>query len=365
MLELIGPKTREQIQHYRSRFSNNSPFRFVVIDDFLAPDFCRQLARQFPAFDPERARNEFGEIGGKCVFQNLSELGPPYRRFDELVRSREFLELIGNITGIPDLLYDPEYVGGGTHDNRSGQELDPHVDFNYHPRTKWHRRLNLILFLNPEWEESWGGSLELHLNPWLPPEENEVQFVAPVNNRAVIFETSEISWHGFRKIQTPPDRPGISRRSLAVYFYTLERPAEEIFPEHATVYVQRPLPDHIGAGHRLTEEDLRQVRGLLLRRDQQLKFLYQRELRFSSAMGEQNQQIAEQNRQIEERNQHIGKQDRQIEEQNRRIEERNQHIAEQDRQIVALTGQLEAVARSPSLRLGRALTWPLRKILGR
>ena len=236
---------------------------------------------EFPAFDREHARNEMGEAGGKAVFQNLRELGPAYARLDALLRSREFLAFVGRITGIPDLIYDPKYVGGGTHENLDGQELDPHVDFNYHPNTQLHRRLNLIIFLNPEWQAVWGGALEFHVNPWLPPEEDSVQTIAPIANRCVIFETTENSWHGFKRIQLPDDKRQLSRRSIAVYYYTKSRPANELAPNHSTVYVPRPLPAQIRAGHTLSEQDVAELRQVLARRDGQIRFLYDREKEIS------------------------------------------------------------------------------------
>jgi Rps23 Pro-64 3,4-dihydroxylase Tpa1-like proline 4-hydroxylase len=274
----------DQVAALRASFEAAEPFRHVVVDDFLDRGYCQELIRQFPGFDRKHARNEFGEVGRKAVFQELPKLGPAYQRFDRMLRSRGFLSLIGEITGIPKLLYDADYVGGGTHENLEGQELDPHVDFNYHPRTKHHRRLNLILFLNPEWEPEWGGNLELHRNPWLPPEQNPIKTIVPAANRCVLFETSEHSWHGFGRIRLPPEKSHVSRRSIAVYFYTRQRPAAETAPEHATVYVQRPLPAHIVPGRALTEADLQEIRDLLARRDQQLRFLYNRELKFSALL---------------------------------------------------------------------------------
>lgn len=284
MLDLISPKVLGQAAALRASFEAAEPFRFLVVDDFLDPGYCQELIRQFPAFDREHALNEFGEVGRKAVFQELPKIGPAYQRFDQMLRSREFLRFVGEITGIPKLLYDPDYVGGGTHENLEGQELDPHVDFNYHPRTRRHRRLNLILFLNPEWEPAWGGSLELHRNPWLPSAENPIQAVVPAANRCVLFETSEHSWHGFSRIQLPPEKRSLSRRSIAVYFYTRQRPATETAPDHATVYVQRPLPPHVAPGHTLTEGDVQEIRELFARRDQQLRFLYKRELKFSALL---------------------------------------------------------------------------------
>jgi hypothetical protein len=203
---------------------------------------------------------------------------------DAMLRTREFLTFVSQITNIPKLFYDPDYLGGGTHENLHGQDLDPHVDFNYHPKNQRHRRLNLIVFLNPEWREEWGGAFELHVNPWLPPEEDPVTTIVPITNRCLIFETSENSWHGFKRINLPPEKRHLSRRSIAVYYYTRHRPTREIAPSHSTIYVQRPLPEHIRTGHTLSEDDIAAVRNLLVRRDMQIRFLYEREKEFSEVV---------------------------------------------------------------------------------
>jgi Rps23 Pro-64 3,4-dihydroxylase Tpa1-like proline 4-hydroxylase len=286
---LIESTVQDRAAELRHQFESNQPFRHVVIDNFLDPEFCRQLIADFPVFDAAKARNELGEVGRKAVITNLPKLGPAYARFDQMMRSREFLSFVGGITGIPKLLYDPEYVGGGTHENLSGQDLDNHVDFNYHPNSRLHRRLNLIVFLNPEWEPEWGGCLELHRNPWLPEQASDMRSVVPLANRAVIFETSERSWHGFKRIEIPAEKAHISRRSIAVYFYSRRRPPEETAVSHSTVYVQRALPEHIQPGYTLAEADVQAIQNLLTRRDHQIQMLYKREKIFSatiSAMAE-------------------------------------------------------------------------------
>lgn len=300
MLSLIQPDVFNQAPTFQRQFLAARPFRYVVIDNFLTSEYCAALAAEFPPFDEASARNEHGQVGLKSVHPNLAELGPSYLRFDRLLQSAEFLKFISAITSIPKLLYDPAYVGGGTHENRNGQDLDPHIDFNYHPATGLHRRLNLILFLNNEWHPEWGGTLELHRDPSLPPSQDEIAAVVPEFNRCVIFETTENSWHGFRRIALPAGQEHISRRSIAVYFYTRERPATETEASHGTVYVQRPLPDHIQPGHQLTEHDVHEINVLLARRDTHIDYLYKRELEFTR------------------------------------------------------------IAQSPSFRLARALTWPIR-----
>lgn len=256
------------------QFSSARPFRHLAIDEFLSASFCRDLVRQFPEFDDQSAVNENGLTGDKAVQERVRAIGPAYRQLDDLVRSRDFLGLLERITGIDGLLYDPWYFGGGSHENRHGQELDPHVDFNRHPVTGRHRRLNLLLYLNPEWQDDWGGSLQLHRDPSLPPGADEIVTVTPLANRCVLFETDEHSWHGFERICLPENRRHLSRRSFALYFYSESRPAAETAPEHSTVYVDRHLPERFQPGMRLEAGDIGQIRRLLGRRDQHLRRLY-------------------------------------------------------------------------------------------
>ena len=280
VVSTLHPKVRERVADLRQQFDAAQPFRHVVVDEFLDPQLCHELIAQFPAFDARYAKNERGELGRKAAIAKIARLGPAYARFDGLMRDHEFLSVLGRITGIPDLLYDPEYVGGGTHENLDGQELDSHVDFNYHPGRGLHRRLNLIVFLNPQWDTAWGGCLELLREP---SDLRDKSVVAPLANRAVIFETTESSWHGFRRIRIPPGR-GISRKSIAIYFYTKDRPAAETAPSHGTLYYHRRLPDRIQAGYVLREEDLAEIGALLARRDTHIRFLYERELGFSEVL---------------------------------------------------------------------------------
>jgi hypothetical protein len=305
LVELLTGGILSQAADLQRQFQQAKPFRFVTVDSFLEPVFCDQLMSEFPAFDVRCARNEMGEVGRKATVPDIAAIGPAYRKFDQLMRSRELLGWMEQVASIPRLVYDPDYIGGGTHENLDGQELDIHVDFNFHPKRPLHRRLNLIVFLNPEWEPEWGGCLELHLDPWNPERSISVS-VTPVANRAVLFETTETSWHGFTKICLPEDKKHLSRRSLAVYFYTEERPARETAPSHGTVYVPRALPGHLQEGYRLQASDVQELRDLFTRRDGQIRFLYERELEMSEV--------------------------------------------------------LAGITRSPSFRLGRLLTWPLRKL---
>ncbi|MEW6271244.1 MAG: 2OG-Fe(II) oxygenase [Thermodesulfobacteriota bacterium] len=277
---IVDPRVHAAADELRREFRAAKPFPHVVIDGFLDQALCRRLADEFPAYDAERFRNEWGELG-KAWREDVSRLGAAYAMLDRGLRSPGFLGLLSRISGIPNLLFDPHYFGGGTHENLQGMELDPHVDFNLHPETKLHRRLNLLLYLNDEWDEAWGGALELHTNPWLHPALDEVKTVSPLLNRCVIFETSDRSWHGFRRIELPPERCRLSRRSFAMYLYTRERPPVPLIPHDITIYTDRPLPEHIRAGHTLSADDVGELERLLARRDRKLEYLYGRAIDYA------------------------------------------------------------------------------------
>jgi Rps23 Pro-64 3,4-dihydroxylase Tpa1-like proline 4-hydroxylase len=275
----INPRVLESINQYAQAYASGDPFPHVVIDDLFEESFCDRLISEFPPFERGCTINEHGALGGKSTCENVRALGQTYEQLDDLVRSQDFLKVVSRITGIDDLIYDPDYVGGGTHENRSGQELDPHVDFNYHPRTGWHRRFNAIVYLNPEWKEEWGGSIELHQDPW-KPESDRVKSVVPLKNRCVLFETSERSWHGFRAIRPPLDRPDLTRRSFAIYLYTRERPVAQTAAPHATVYVERPLPETVAPGKVLDANSADLVQRLVARRRTHIDRLFEREQAF-------------------------------------------------------------------------------------
>ena len=223
---------------------------------------------------------------------NIRTISPVYEELYAVIGGRPFLDFVSRLAGIPDLILDPKMYGGGTHDNQHGQELDPHVDFNYDEGRQLHRRLNLIVYMNKEWRSEWGGALEIHSNP-RDPDTNRIRAYDPLFNRCVMFETNEYSWHGFPKIDLPEDKRHLSRKSISIYLYTKDRPADEIAPMHGTFYVQRPLPKNIAAGHTLTDADVDALRRLLTRRDGWIEAYQKLEL-------EKNRELADRAANIQE-----------------------------------------------------------------
>ena len=214
MENIINPAHLKNTAAIADSFKNAFPFKHVLLENFLDASFLDAIRKEFPnPPPPAELKNEFGTRSLKHAVQDIRDLGETFRAWDKLLSSERFINWLSAITGIEGLLYDPEYHGAGTHNNMHGQSMNVHIDFNYHRTTGYHRRLNLIVYITEEWEHDWGGSLELHKNPWNPETDEWVTYPSFGNN-AVFFETNEISWHGFEEVTLPEDKRHLSRKSL-------------------------------------------------------------------------------------------------------------------------------------------------------
>jgi hypothetical protein len=188
------------------------PFPHAVLDGFIPPTTVRAINAQWPA----DWRREDGKFNRKWSSEHL----PAAAR--EVVDGID-VGIVERLTGISGLFPDTDMFGGGLHCIPPGGFLKMHVDFNRHPKG-WHRRVNLLVYLNEEWQDEWGGHLQLGLG-------DAEKFIAPLGGRCVVFETNDTSWHGHPvPLACPAD---IQRRSLALYLYTPEPPQAAA---HTTIY---------------------------------------------------------------------------------------------------------------------------------
>lgn len=230
---LVKPLDRDGL---RARFRAAEPFPFVVIDDFLDRDFALEVARAYPNYeDAARMGRTFTGVNENRKVQvcDYTLFPGPVQKLADALAAPEFRAALSDVSGIRDLLWDDSYAGGGMHQTSSHGLLDVHVDFNRLESTGNFRRLNLLLYLNPEWSSEWGGALEL----WDRDVRKCHHTVVPALNRCVIFETSEHSFHGVTKLTCPP---AISRKSFALYFYTREAGTGDAARSHSTIFKARP-----------------------------------------------------------------------------------------------------------------------------
>jgi Rps23 Pro-64 3,4-dihydroxylase Tpa1-like proline 4-hydroxylase len=223
--ELAGNNARE--------FEENHPFPHIVIDNFLADEHAGFLSENFPDTGHpiwldwrQRSPNQYGKQGPGNS-ENFSLLEPPLQCALNEFNSWKFLLFLEELTGIAKLLPDPYFTGGGMHQILKGGILDIHTDFNNYTRLNIFRRVNVIIYLTRQWQESHGGALELWDGDIVTG--SCVKSVGPVFNRAVVFRTDKTSFHGHPVEWNAPE--GITRRSIALYYYTAHKADGEIYNE--------------------------------------------------------------------------------------------------------------------------------------
>jgi Rps23 Pro-64 3,4-dihydroxylase Tpa1-like proline 4-hydroxylase len=230
---------RERSKEYRSA----EPFPHIVIDDFLPPDNLEKVLESIPRLDDERVK--WGNLNAnlpdgrpaqasKYHLQNVLCMKPPLRELIAELNSGLFTFVLAELTGIESLLVDAQLLGGGVHLVKPGGLLRVHADFRRHLSYNLERRLNLLLYMNPDWREEYGGHLEI----WDREMKSCVKRVLPIANRCVIFNTTSDSYHGHPHPLTCPE--GMLRCSIALYYYTAQGAESVDASMHSTAWQETP-----------------------------------------------------------------------------------------------------------------------------
>lgn len=222
-------KDENVIKDLQKRFNTAEPYKHVVIDDFLALEAAQVLAKNFPRLSQMKTKYN-GINEKKAEHSGFDELVPEFTRLKQALFDRDFTHAVEKISGISDLQTIDDRYGFGLHQGGPGSFLDIHIDYNLHPLKKKQRRLNLLIFLNEEWHNDWGGMLQL----WNRNVTECTTAILPAFNRCVIFECNDISYHGYNTIQCPMP---VTRKSFYTYYFS--KPIKEI-DFHDTVF--KPLP---------------------------------------------------------------------------------------------------------------------------
>jgi hypothetical protein len=225
--EYVGQRFQEKREQYVSA----QPFPHAAFSDLFDQAYLKEIEAEFPSAE-QMAGRFFGEIeGGKFTESDFAKLGPFTQAFVAAANSGSFCHLLTELTGIEGLISDPYLAGGGLHQTARGGRLKVHSDFNVHPSLNLTRRLNMIVYLNDDWDESWGGGLEL----WDQAMTKAEIVIPPQLGNVAIFTCSDISFHGLPDPLTcPEDR---FRRSLAFYYFTADGQTPE---PRSTLWKERP-----------------------------------------------------------------------------------------------------------------------------
>ena len=197
----------------REQYANARPFPHIVLDGLLRPGVVDRARCEFPAVD-DTWTSYLHVNERKYGNTNADSWGPTLQAIARTLTSDRMLRILDALTGHEGLLADWSMDGGGLHQSFAGGFLNVHSDFtSHHTERDWRRRVNLLLYLNREWPAEWGGDLEL----WATDMSRCEARIAPIANRAVVFTTSEDSFHGFPVPTTCP--PDVARQSMALYYF--------------------------------------------------------------------------------------------------------------------------------------------------
>jgi hypothetical protein len=206
------------------------PFPHVVFDNFFDPRLIDLVLEEFPKPDAIRWQSFDNAQEIKLASSREAHFGPVTRLLLYHLNSITFLSFLSRVTGINNLISDPGFEGGGLHQIIRGGKLGVHADFNKHRDFGLDRRLNLLLYLNKDWREEYGGHLQLWDREMSRCEEK----VLPIFNRVMIFGTTDFTYHGHPDPLQCPE--GMTRKSLALYYFSNGRPAEEVTGAHSTLF---------------------------------------------------------------------------------------------------------------------------------
>lgn len=222
--------SEEQIAQLRQEFDQAKPYKHLVVDGFLDNSFAEELHANFPTVEDLKVHWK-GMNENKFEGSEFENFHPRFRELKTALFNQEFYQWVSAVTGIEEVFITDDSLGAGLHQGADGSFLDIHIDFNIHHIKNVHRRLNLLIYLEKDWKDEYGGHLEL----WNADMTNCDKKVRPEFNRAVIFETNEISYHGYGKITLPK---GVTRKSFFAYFYTNEHEGASGY--HDTIFKARP-----------------------------------------------------------------------------------------------------------------------------
>lgn len=218
-------------QAHAHAYQSGEPYHYTCIDNFLPTSVIDKVIADLDQL-PD-AESSFSRAQENLKSSYIPERLPEFsKNLFYAFNSRPFILFLEEMTGIKGLIPDPYYIGAGIHKTLNGGHLDIHADFNVHPVMRVERRLNVLIYLNHDWQEDWGGSFEI----WDKEMANKMASFVPTYNRMVCFSTGSDTFHGNPEPVNHPNGDG--RQSIALYYYTATW--DDTRKEHTTLFKPRP-----------------------------------------------------------------------------------------------------------------------------
>ena len=197
-------------------FSNNKPFDHCIIDNFFENKLAKKLEKEFPIYSSKIWQGYNNPIEVKKVCNNWNLFPENTYKVFNYLNSDKFIHYLNKIVSKKKVYPDIGLNGGGWHIHKRGGKLNTHLDYSIHPKLKLQRKLNLIVYLNSNWKQNWGGSLGFWNNKNSKSPGKLIKSIFPKFNRAILFDTTQNSWHGLPEpLRCPKNQ---FRKSIAIYY---------------------------------------------------------------------------------------------------------------------------------------------------
>ena len=212
------------LPNYEDNFNFND---ILIFDNFIYEKILNDSINNIKSYDNLFWKNEYIEDKqiNKYYINDINIIDDTTIKIFNYFSSDIFIEWLCKITKIDNLLWDNELFGGGIHKTTKNGKLNIHSDFNTLRNSKKYRRINILLYLNKDWQKNYNGELEL----WNEEMNQCYKSIEPIFNRMVILNT--YTNHGHPQAWNNDD----DRLSFAFYYYTKEKPKNI---KHETFQVQ-------------------------------------------------------------------------------------------------------------------------------
>lgn len=197
-------------------FLNNNPFNHCVIDNFFDRKIAKKLEKEFPHYESNIWQGYNNPIEVKKICNNWNLFPETTYKVVTYLNSEKFISILSKKISKKQIYPDVGLNGGGWHIHKRSSKLNTHLDYSIHPKLNLQRKLNLIVYLNSKWKDTWGGHLGLWGNKNSKIPGKLIKSIVPIFNRAILFDTTQNSWHGLPEPIKCPKKQ--FRKSLAIYY---------------------------------------------------------------------------------------------------------------------------------------------------
>lgn len=210
-------------------YRSHPSYSLLTLEDFVPKHIVSAMAKELDNVPLEDCKHF--TRAGSCMYEyNDVTKTPVQDAVIDALHSSTFIKWLQEVTDTVDLIPDPHLIGAGYVKSLTGDSLKVHCDFNWNEQIRLHRMLSLVIYLNDDWKEEWGGQLQFY-----DRERQTVHSKVPIGNgNAVIWSYDNFAFHGYPDPMTNPKNT--SRKALRLFYYVSNAKHDDKHPPHRSLY---------------------------------------------------------------------------------------------------------------------------------